>query len=127
MLSTTWTVRGVGGTCSAKSVRIRMACTQSLYTDAHDSFETAPCRDRHSCFAVFADCFRPEAADVQSRSLVAAGDAEPLDHGRRHRRVRRCEATRLGDAPARDAHRRRALRRTVERGRPRSEQAEAGE
>ena len=57
---------------------------------------------------------RPPPRRVQGRSGVAAGDAQPLDHGRGHRRLRRRQAARLGDPPSRDADRGRALRGAVE-------------
>src|SRR5581483_2716958 len=122
MLSTTWTVRGVGGTVaawSAAAARIRMRCTESLYTAAHDSSEPTRRARRHHRWPVLVYRFRAESTHLQSRSVVAAGDAEPLDHGCGHRRLRRREAAHLGDAPARDADGRRALRGTVERGGPR--------
>ncbi len=61
---------------------------------------------------------------LQGRPHLAAGNAQSLDHGLGHRRVRRRQAARLDDPPARDPHRRRALRGTwnvgagVEAGKP---------
>ena len=63
---------------------------------------------------------------VQGRPVMAAGHAQPLDHGRGHRRLRRRQTARLGHAFARDADRGRALRGTVEGGGPRPCQTKAG-